>query len=213
MSVERELNAEGSKDLDEIDFNPNNLPAEPDEETKNIIQMSELEEMTVEGNMLFCPVDEVTTASNSEQWVVEMDHPVEDNIRFFLPKPTKGWTEEYRLVKVLHWYGIHNKNPYTLQTQRLYIQYDPDVDEWELARPPELGRPLGERARKTVQRVLDMRPERKAVGIWATFALGFIATGVSLVLFGGASLGMAALVTSIALAATTITAAGVFDPE
>lgn len=121
------------------------LPAKLNEREEAIVQTEKIREMTVdaERSIMQVPVDEVTTAQNSEQWVVIMDHPVEDDIRFFLPKPRTGWSTEYKLVELLDWYSISDAgsrlgsgDPYKLQRQSLYIQYDEDDEEWALIRPP-----------------------------------------------------------------------------
>jgi len=181
------LTADGTqetRDVSEfVSVDNDELPAMPDEETKAMIQTTELREMTVEPGVMRVPVDEVTTAHNSEQWVVEMDHPVEDDIRFFLPKPTHGWSDDYMLVRLLRWYDIldaddqlANVNPYHLQIYDLYIEYDDVDDEWELIKPPQARSRL-DSVREWLGRIRDrIGPiKRGPVVFYAILTLGVCA--------------------------------------
>lgn len=166
-----------------------NLPAQLNEREEAIVQTEKIREMTVdpERSIMHVPVDEVTTAENSEQWVLIMDHPVEDDIRFFLPKPRTGWSTEYKLVRLMDWYGINNADsrlgsgdPYKLQRQSLYIQHDDQEEEWELIRPPGQAGRL-ERARLWLEdRTQSLRESVPSTDRTALAMYGFIQLGIVL---------------------------------
>lgn len=172
------------------------LPAQLDEHQKAIVQTTKIKEMTVEPGLMHVPVDEVTTAKNSEQWVIIMDHPVEDDIRFFLPKPRTGWSDQYKLVRVLDWYGVTDEtaygtaDPFALQQQSLYISYDNNADDWELVEPPSDPTFL----ERTSARLNAVNPGRYIpsvdrnvltmyafiqMGVWAGAALAAVTASVS----------------------------------
>lgn len=162
-----------------------NLPAQLDERQEAIIETSKLKEMTVEPGIMRVPVDEVTTAANSEQWVVIMDHPVEEDIRFFLPKPRTGWSDDYLLVRVLRWYdvvdesqSIGNADPYALQRLSLYIEYDEADESWDLIQPPSDSGVLGRGRNWIEDRIESIRTSIPSTDRTAFAMFGFIQLGI-----------------------------------
>lgn len=152
------------------------LPARPDEEMKNLVQMQKLARMTVEPGLYRLPVSEVSTAENSEQWTVDVEHPVIGNIRFHLQKPIEeGWHDEQELVKVLHWYGIFDEDPYKLQTEHMYVRHNPDSDnvhDWELEDPEILVDREPTRRERIREKLPEWdRPHRTLVQFWVVLGL------------------------------------------
>lgn len=142
------------------------LPATLNERQENLVQMQKVAEMTIEPGVMRLPVTTVTTADNSEQWVIEVEHPVEGEHRFFREKPVHGWHSDQELVQLLHWYGIYENDPYMLQVERLYVRYvgkESDYNHgWELLSPDyfkEKSR-RGKIKERTSQFLKRYRPER-----------------------------------------------------
>lgn len=199
------------------------VPAMPDEEAEAMIEMTKLREMTVEPGVIRVPVEEVHTAHNSNQWVIEMDHPIEDDIRFFLPKPVHGWSDDYKLVRLLDWYGIADPdadvggvNVYDLQVHDLYIEYDEYDDEWTLMRPPD-ARP---RRTRLYNRVLSTMPslpviDREPVVMYVILVLGTTLTasvGQSFLSVAGSQFLAPGILVTIGLLISTLLGLLVTDP-
>lgn len=111
--------------------------ATPDEEMSNVVQIQKLAACTVRPGLLRLDVSTVTTAENSPQMVVIADHPVEGDIRFFFKKigPDKTWATA-PLRELLEWYGYTKRSMYQLQTDRVYVKYVADIDEYVIVQPP-----------------------------------------------------------------------------
>lgn len=176
MSVERELEHTVEGEAGEL--------ATLSEEQANLVQMQQIAEQTVEPGVMRLPVKTVTTAENSEQWAIELDHPVEGTLRFYRKKPRYGWHDDQELVELLRWYEIHDRDPYKLQIEQLYAEHDPDEADqhhgWCLAEPPWVAekeamrrrqRPLHERVGLWIQ---DKRPAREIENVWALLWLGSV---------------------------------------
>lgn len=107
-----------------------------DEEKENLIQMQEIKSRTVAPDVLELNVDSVVSAENSNQWAIIVDHPSLGDMRFYEKKPVTGWSDEYRIVRLLKSYGIYDGNPYKLQTKNVYVEFtgqDPSLEShWSL---------------------------------------------------------------------------------
>lgn len=201
-----------------------NLPAQLGEREEAIVQTTKIRKMTVAPGVMRVPVDEVTTAENSEKWVVKMDHPVDDNIRFFLDKPIRGWSADYKLVRLLDWYGIadaeadgwENADPYALQAEKLYMEYDEEADDWALIRPPQAKTRL-ERASAWAGGLIESaRAQVPSVDRTVLTMFGFIQLGIVLgaagaALFGGTMFGQW-LIGVVTPAVTTVLGLVVTEP-
>lgn len=115
------------------------------EEQENLVQLGEMRARTVDHGVLELDVKTVTSAKNSEKWAIKVEHPVVDELTFYVDKPVMGWTDEYRIVELLREYGIADGNPYKLQARMVYVEYtggntdDPDISEsWALRTPSEV---------------------------------------------------------------------------
>jgi len=106
------------------------------EEAKSLDQMQEIKRRTIRDGLLELDVDRVTTATNSQKWVVILNHPFLDELKFYFDKPTTGWSDEYKIARVLKSYSIMSGNPYKLQTMDVYAEFtgdDPEIDSnWEI---------------------------------------------------------------------------------
>lgn len=140
--------------------------ATPSEELEMAIQMERIKEYTVDwakpGTMLL-PVKEVTSAENSPNWVIVLDHPFipEKQMRFYIPKPPVWDPAEYKWCRILDEYGLSPGSQFHLQQMSMYARYDSEYDEWTLIDPP------GER-RKTMYRwkkALEYRLPDTVVGV------------------------------------------------
>jgi hypothetical protein len=107
-----------------------------DEEKENLIQMQAIKSRTVAPDILELDVNKVVSAENSQQWAIIVDHPSLGELRFYEEKPITGWSDEYRIVRLLKSYGIHDGNPYKLQTKQVYVEFtgtDATMEShWEL---------------------------------------------------------------------------------
>lgn len=111
------------------------------EEQRNIVQMQEIARYTVAPGVVRLPVDEVSTAHNSDQWTVDVKHPFKGKQRFFFEKPVV-WDGSYEIEDVLDWYDIDNQNPYHLQLKRVTVEYDKEEDDWDFVEPPDYDAPI-----------------------------------------------------------------------
>ena len=106
------------------------------EEQENLVQMQEIQSRTVADGVLQLDVDRVTSASNSEQWAIIVNHPVLGELTFYEEKPVTGWTDDYRIVDLLKSYNIFDGNPYKLQQKEVFVEFtgsNPDLAEhWDL---------------------------------------------------------------------------------
>lgn len=118
------------------------LPATPDEQLQSAIQMDKVREYTVRPGLLRVPVEELTTAANSPQYVLQLHHPVIDeaDIRYFIPKPEDWDPQRFLWPRFLDWYGYTTRSQYELQTDRVYIERNRRTGEWELTKPPSDAR-------------------------------------------------------------------------
>ena len=114
-----------------------------EEEEENLVQMQEIQARTVEPGVLQLPVKQVTSAKNSQQWAIIVDHPVLGEMRFYREKPLAGWSRAYDIVTLLESYGIYDANVYKLQTREVYVELtgeDATMDSnWALRQPEEIG--------------------------------------------------------------------------
>lgn len=112
------------------------LLAELHEEEEVKLQMDKIRTFTVDEGWLKLPVG-VTTAENSEQIVLEAEHPIEGELRFYIEKPKRGWSNDEKLPKMLKWYGYPNStDPFALQSELIHIKHSEKSGEWRLVKPP-----------------------------------------------------------------------------
>lgn len=144
------------------------LPATLDEQQRNVVQMQKLQQMTVEPGVMRLPVTSVSTHEDSPKWVIDVEHPVEGEIRFHRKKPVQGYDPNEGIIQLMEWYGIHDDNPYKLQTEYLYVRHAGEesetVHDWELLSPHyQQDERLSTRERQ-LERIRNLRskmPERK----------------------------------------------------
>lgn len=146
---EKEFNADGLE-FGESDEEPDDLLATLDEQQKTAVQLDEIKRATIEPGLMRLPVKQVTSAENSEQLVIEVHHPAEENPRFYLPKPRMWEPSKYRLPKLLDWYGYKSTNYHVLQTGKLYLRHGDTrgrciegegKNDWVIVPPPEWSPP------------------------------------------------------------------------
>lgn len=162
----------------EEDATSEDLLANLSEEQTNLVQLDKIHELTVREGVMRLPVHLVTTAENSDQWVVEVEHPVEGTYRLYFEAPMKGWTDDNELVQLLGWYGVR-RNPYELQVREIYVAYRPDqttqAHGWIAVPPPGWEDSVKHRLRQHLGR---FRINRTPLKVW-TFVgfgtLGFVA--------------------------------------
>lgn len=128
--------------------------AVPDEELDTVIQMTKLADLTVRPGLMRLPVKKVTTAKNSPQVVIILEHPVEDDIRKYYDKP-KMWTRHSELRRLLDAYGYTERNMHALQTEHMYVTHD--GEEWEIVPPPSKIRKRARRWRKAASHQMPRR--------------------------------------------------------
>lgn len=116
--------------------------ATPDEHLAAAIQMDKVREYTVRPGLLRVPVAELTTAPNSPQYLLQLDHPViaDAELRFFIEKPAYWDATAFLWPRFLDWYGYTTRSQYELQTDRVYVKHNPHTDTWDLTKPPSSRR-------------------------------------------------------------------------
>lgn len=183
MSIDRELEheLEGERDANK------DVPAKPDEVTQNLIQIEELAEATVAPGLFRLPTGVVSSSEDSNRWNIPVQHPTKGTINFRVDKPTtEGWVEDQELVQLLRWYGIHNRDPYELQTRFLYVEYKGDEADtphgFELVQPPDYTEPeppIREQLAERWNEYKNWRPRRKD-SIMYGFMLAGVVVGTTL---------------------------------
>lgn len=220
--VERELEHELGVDTD---VNAD-VPATLDEHQQNIAQMDKLAEATVAPGLFRLPGSVVTSSPDSKRWNVAVDHPTVGELNFRYSKPTKeGWVDGQELVDLLRWYGIHDRDPYKLQTEILYVAYKGDEAEtphgYEIVKPPHYSEPTPPRSERIKQRAKDIagwRPPRNVAVVWGLlFAASIVAPWVASVLTAAFSLPIVGtflqiLTAGMLFVAATIVALAVTEP-
>lgn len=212
-ALEREIEHTTTEEADS-----ENVLATFDERQQQHIQMQQLRDATVERGLLKIPVKRVTTAKNSEQWVVEPDHPVldEKELRQFYEKPVTGWTTEYDLVKLLEWYCNGSQNPYDLQLHHVYCQYDKSEDEWTIVKPPTYtysGRKRLSATWSATRRAVARRRPKRSNAVMFTFMLVGLFLGAMVTIFAPVLGGLTAVVApALGFLAMTILGMAVLEP-
>lgn len=164
-----------------VDAEDRLLPATPDEIERNRLQLTEIQKYTVDAatGLMRLPVKQVTTAENSEQYVIEPHHPVLDaqELRQFVPKPVH-WSPDAELVQILEWYCGGGTDPFALQTESVYMRHDEQEDEWNIVKPPDFTYPMRTEVARTwrsVKRsVLKRRPSGTAKAMYAFMLAGVV---------------------------------------
>lgn len=113
---------------DQLEREIKGLPAMPDEQLQNVIQMRNVQRATSDDGRIRLPVARVVSAENSPQIKLEVAHPFIGDISFFLPKP-ETWGDDNPFVELLDEYGYNTGDMYQLQTERVYIGQTDDFDE------------------------------------------------------------------------------------
>lgn len=228
-TIDRELNAEATNtSADAAADEPTDL-ATLDEDQRNLVQMQQVAEATVEPGLFRLPVKRAATAEENRAWSIDVEHPVEGEIRFRIDKPTtEGWVDDQELVQLLRWYQIHDRDPYKLQTRFVYVEHKGDESDtphgWELVQPPDYTKPekpVPEQLADYWHAAKTWRPPRNVavaytflfagalIGAMAAAPLASVA-GLIPVLGGGVV--WHALVTAVMFIATTIIALVVTEP-
>lgn len=155
------------------------LLANLSEEQENIVQLQQIKDATVEPGLMRLPVSVVTKATNSENWAIEVDHPLEGTLRFYRNAPTDGWyPESGNIVEMLAWYDI-NGDPYQLQLMRIYMKKTGDQAEqphgWEPAQPPGYEPPIREQLQEKATWIKqNVKLDRTVSRMWMTLFLGAV---------------------------------------
>lgn len=179
MSVERELEHEIEND----NWRSQEALATLSDREENRYQMQEIARRTVAKGLLRLSVKDVTSAENSEQWAIDIEHPARsDPIRIFAEKPIEGWSREYKIVRMLQWIGEESsRDPHKLEFNDLYMEKNSDESDyahgWQVVAPPDYDPPI------TVQ----LREHYENLSVWIEIGrpsktnakmFGFMLTGV-----------------------------------
>lgn len=140
MAYEREHTVE---DTD----NPTSL-AELHEEDKQRLNLQKIREMTIGDKLMKLPVSYVTTAKNSPNWAITVEHPIEGELTFYADAPVNGWVpKDGNIVQILNWYNVKTEDPYQLQIMSICVEKTDSQESrahgWELVEPPGYDAPLG----------------------------------------------------------------------
>lgn len=145
------------------------------EEQEDRVQMEELYRRTQEDGSMQLKCSTVTTAENSPQFAIEVEHPVEGTIRLFAEKPVDGWSDDYLLVRMFDWYDVTSNNPHELQLRDLYVKKDEESSDyahgWTFVRPPDYSEPeppVREQLADRWATIKNYRPDRSN-GLMYTF--------------------------------------------
>lgn len=143
MSVERTVDHTLDDEMADTD-----VLATLEERERNRMQMQEIARRTVRPGLLRLKVENVTSAENSEQWAIDVAHPTRrDPIRIFAEKPIEGWSDDYKIVKLLRWVGEEStRDPHKLEFHDLYMKKDPENSsfphDWMAVEPPDYEPPM-----------------------------------------------------------------------
>ena len=191
----------GGYELDhtvESGFDDGHEIATLDERAENRRQMQEIERRTVEPNLMKLPVIRVTSSNSNDKYVVDVRHPIHgqeddgnDHFRFFLDKPINGWSREYKIVRMMDYYGIKSKDPHDIEFNDLYVEKNDSESDyhhgWMLVKPPEYDDPIRVQLRDhadrfigALKRVLGglsrLRFKREPERIWFMLLLSSVAS-------------------------------------
>lgn len=158
--------------------------ATPSEREENRIQMAEIKRRTVEPKLMLLNVKRVVSAENSQKWAIDIEHPImedDDHIRVFVDKPVEGWTRDYKLVRMMDWYGIQDQNPHRLEFHDLYLKKDEENSDyahgWRLVEPPDYDPPIPVQLRRYWQDIsVQFFPKRSNARMWLVLLGGIIAS-------------------------------------
>lgn len=172
-SLEHELDSEMSHDT---------ALATLSDRQENRLQMQEIKRRTIEPGLMQLSVKHVVSAENSENWAIDIEHPaMDDEIRVFAEKPLEGWTRDYKIVRVLDWYGIHDQDPHQLEFENVYMRKDEGASDyahgWMLVEPPEYRytAPMDVQIERTKQWIANQRPSRTNAKMWLLLLGGAVA--------------------------------------
>lgn len=162
----------------DADATSENVLATLDEEQRAHVQMQQMKEATVAPGVLKLPVKRVTTSEERGVYAVELDHPMVEpkETRQFYDKPVHGWTDDYKIVRILDWY-TGSENPHDLQLHHVYTRYHEEDDEWEIIRPPGHTKPLADRLKRYVpsrRTLASLRPSRTHATMFAFMTTGLL---------------------------------------
>lgn len=198
MEIEKEINAEGHDEWVAEAGSENPLATLSEEQAVGV-QLDKVKRMTMKPGLLKLPVQSVDSAEENKNVTVELHHPVEDNPKFHVSKPTFWDKETEPIPKLMDWYGYKGSNYHKLQTDRLYIRKGKDVrggigtswesDDWYIVPPPEWSPPRWERFKRRLSH--KTRALRRPTLIMLTFFLIQLAvvSGAFVLLFGASTLG------------------------
>lgn len=186
------------------------LPATLDEKQENVVQMQKINRLTVEPGVMKLPVSRVTTSDNSPQWVIDLEHPIEGDLRFHRDKPVQGYDPEEGIVQMLRWYGIYDDNPYKLQTEFIFVENvgrenSETMHDWELLSPDYFRDEPDPTRREKVkgkyasfkQGIRNRRPTQHGVNVALLTIVGVLATPTLLLIEGTAETGAHGLLLGI----------------
>lgn len=110
--------------------------AKLDEETKTKLQIEEIHRRTVEPGLMRLSVSRVSASEENKKVVIDVEHPLEGELRFHMAKPTT-WDPDNELVQFLDDYDTSISGIYELQTHDVYVRHDPtQMNDWRLVAPP-----------------------------------------------------------------------------
>lgn len=183
------------------------------------LQMQEIKRRTVKPGVMKLNVNTVTSAENSEQWAIDIEHPArKDDIRVFVEKPIEGWSRDYTIVRVLEWYGITNQDPHQLEFEDVYVRKDEAASDyahgWVLTEPPDYEAPMRVQLRKHKERFeTDYRPSRTNAKMWGVLLTGAVVGAILPAAIGDSSIAVNAVTTGLMFVFATIVGMAVMDNE
>jgi len=179
--IERELEADllGTPNDDE-------MLATMSERQEHRFQMQEIKRRTVEPGVMKLSVANIQTAENSPQWAIDLEHPAQsdsDEIRIFAEKPMDGWSDDYKIVKLLEWYDISSQDPHQLEYCDLYVEKNESESDyshgWQVTEPPAYKPPGLRRAKRAWNNIArEFRPDRTIARMWGTMVATTVGTAM-----------------------------------
>lgn len=190
------------------------------ERAENRLQMDEIRRRTIAPGVMRLNVKRVVSAENSLKWAIDLDHPVrddDDTIRVFVEKPVEGWTRDYKLVRLLDWYGIDDVDPHSLEFYDVVVEKDEEASEyahgWRLVEPPDYDAPIRTQLRRRWNRLVSVDgPSRSLRKMWGVLLAGSICGAVASMVVGTGVLSAVIIGAATFMVATTIGMAFVTPP-
>lgn len=147
---------------------------------QNRYELQELARRTVEPGLLKLKVASVTLSDSGNMYAINIAHPMqEDTIPIYAEKPEMGWSDDYKIVRMLKWVGEEStKDPHALEFHDLYLRNDSDSSEnphdWYVVKPPEYTKPLKEQIPELYRSLKSYRPNMTNAKMYGFLLAGAI---------------------------------------